>query len=163
MNAPLLRRPDEQAFLDEVDGGSFQLAVHLGRWSVVRVAWPIVEIEVSAASREGAPDAYGFRFDCTGYPQHAPTARLWDTEQNNALAFSRWPAGRCRVPAVFRTDWRDGAVLYLPCDRNSFPGHENWRAEHPGQIWRQDKGIQLYLEALHELLNGSDYTGVRGG
>lgn len=163
MNAPLLRQPDEQAFLDEVEGGSFQLAVHLGRWRVVRVTSPIVEIEVSAASREGAQAAYGFRFDCAGYPQQGPTARLWDTERDTALPFNRWPAGRSRVPAVFRTDWQNGTALYLPCDRNSFPGHDNWRTEHPGQIWRQEKGIQLYLEALHELLNSCDYTGARGG
>lgn len=163
MSVPLIRRPDEQAFIDEMDGGAFQLAIHLGRLRVVRFAWPLVEVEVAAAPRSGAPDTYGFRFDCTGYPQSPPTARLWDTDANTPLPVSRWPTGRRRVPAVFRPDWREGGCLYLPCDRQSIPGHDNWRVEHPSQIWRPEKGLQLYLEAVHELLNGSDYTGVRGG
>lgn len=163
MSALLLHRPDEQAFHDEVDGGAFQLAVHLGRWRIVRLAWPLVDIEVAAALRPGAPDFYGFRFDCAGYPQISPTARLWDMMANAPLPVSRWPAGRNRVPAVFRTDWHGGSCLYLPCDRNSIPGHDNWRTEHPAQIWLPEKGVHLYLEAIHELLNGSDYTGVRGG
>lgn len=163
MNASLLRHPDEHAFLDEVDGGSFQLAVHLGRWRIVRVSWPVVEVEVAAGPRPRAPGAYGFRFDCTGYPQDPPTARLWDPATNAPLPTNRWPGGRSRVPAAFRPDWRQGTCIYLPCDRDSIPGHSNWRSDHPGQIWRPEKGVQLYLEALHELLNSSDYTGVRGG
>jgi hypothetical protein len=163
VNVSLLRRPDEQAFLDEVDGGSFQLAVYRGRWRIVRVAWPIVDLHVAAASRPRGPEAYGFRFDCTGYPQNPPTARLWETAANAPLPVNRWPGGLLRVPAVFRTDWHQGSCLYLPCDRNSIPGHANWSAQHPAQIWRPGKGLQLYLEALHELLNSSDYTGVRGG
>lgn len=163
MNAPLGFRPDEQAFLDEVGGGAFQLAVHLGRWRIVRQTWPIVEIEVSAAARSGGPAAFGFRFDCSGYPQNPPTARLWDIEDGAPPAVAAWPAGRSRVPAVFRPDWREGQCLYLPCDRDSIAGHDNWRSEHPAHIWRPETGLQLYLETLHELLNGSDYTGVRGG
>lgn len=163
MNVPLLRRPDEQAFQDEVDGGSFQLAVHLGRWRIVRLAWPLADIEVAAAPRPGAPDAYGFRFDCTNYPQSPPTARLWETAANAPLPVNRWPAGRSRVPAVFRPKWHKGACLYLPCDRQSISGHDNWRTQYPSLIWRPEKGIQLYLEALHELLNSSDYMGVTGG
>jgi hypothetical protein len=162
MNAPLLR-PDEQAFQDEVDGGSFQLAVHLGRWRIVRFAWPLVDIEVAASPRPGAPDNYGFRFDCTNYPQSPPTARLWDTATDALLPTNRWPAGRSRVPAVFRPKWHKGACLYLPCDRQSISGHDNWRTQHPSLVWRPEKGVQLYLEALHELLNSSDYTGVTGG
>ncbi len=163
MNGPLLRRPDERAFQDEMAGGAFQLAVHLGRWQVVQIAWPIVDLEVSAAPRPSAPDAYDFRFDCSGYPQNPPTARLWDLTANTQPALSRWPTGRTRVPAVFRSDWREGTCLYLPCDRQSVPGHNNWWTEHPALIWRPEKGLLLYLEALHELLNSSDYTGVRGG
>jgi hypothetical protein len=162
MNA-LLPHPDEQAFLDEVAEGGFQLAVHLGRWRIVRIAWPIVEVEVSAVPRAGAPEAFCFRFDCTGYPQSAPTARPWVPATNAPLSFGQWPTGARRVAAVFRPDWQNGTCLYAPCDCMSIAGHANWRQEHPAYIWRPEKGLQLYLEFLHELLNSSDYTGVRGG
>ena len=94
-----LDRPDAQAFLDEVADGAFELAVYLGRWRIVRIAWPIVEIEVTAAPRSGAPDAYGFRFDCTGYPQDPPTARPWLLANDTALPFALWPAGSRRYSA----------------------------------------------------------------
>lgn len=162
MNVPL-PRPDEQAFLDEVAEGGFQLAVHLGRWRVVRIAWPIVEVEISAAPRAGAPDTYGFRFDCSGFPQNPPTARLWASAAGAPLPFGQWPAGARRVSAVFRPDWQNGTCLYAPCDRVSIAGHANWHQEHPAYIWRPEKGLQQYLEFLHELLNSEDYKGVRGG
>ena len=162
MNA-LLPRPDEQAFLDEVAEGGFQLAVHLGRWRIVLIAWPTVEVEISAAPRAGAPDTYGFRFDCTGFPQNPPTARPWACASGTPLPFGQWPAGARRVSAVFRPDWRNGTCLYAPCDRVSIAGHANWRQEHPAYVWRPEKGLQQYLEFLHELLNSEDYKGVRGG
>jgi hypothetical protein len=159
----LLPRPDEQAFLDEVAEGGFQLAVYLGRWRIVRVAWPIVEVEITAAPRAGAPDTYGFRFDCTGYPQDPPTARPLLPATGAPLPFGLWPAGARRVSAVFRPDWQNGNCLYAPCDRMSIAGHANWHQEHAAHIWRPEKGLQQYLEFLHELLNSVDYMGVRGG
>ncbi|OYX47053.1 MAG: hypothetical protein B7Y90_13880 [Alphaproteobacteria bacterium 32-64-14] len=99
----------------------------------------------------------------TGYPQTAPTARLWDTQADAPLPLPRWPTGRSRGQAVFRPDWKGGACLYLPCDRLSFEGHADWRQQHPAEIWQPGRGICLYLEVLHELLNSNDYTGVRGG
>ena len=162
MNA-LLPCPDEQAFLDEVAEGGFQLAVHLGRWRIVRIAWPIVEVEISAAPRPGALEAYCFRFDCAGYPQSPPTARPWVPATGAPLPFGQWPTGARRVSAVFRPDWQNGTCLYAPCDRVSIAGHANWRQEHPAYVWHPKKGLQQYLEFLHELLNSADYTGVRGG
>jgi hypothetical protein len=156
-------RPDERALHEDLAGGDFQLAVHRGRWGLARVAWPHVEIEVAAAARPGAPAAYGFRFECSGYPQQPATGRPWDIAAGAPLPFPRWPGGRSRVPAVFRPDWKDGACLYLPCDRLSIVGHHQWPADHPGQIWRPDRGLIVYLEAVHELLNSHDYAGVRGG
>ena len=63
-----------------------------------------------------------------------------------------------RVSAVFRTDWKNGTALYLPCDRESFAGHENWRHEMPSKIWRPTDGVVQYLELVHELLQSRDYA-----
>jgi hypothetical protein len=149
----VLPLPDEQAFLDEVAEGSFQLAVHLGRWRVDRITWPIVEVEITAAPRSGAPDTYGFRFDCTGYPQDPPTARPWLPATRAPLPFGLWPAGARRVSAVFRTDWYNGTCLYAPCDRMSIAGRANWRQEHD-HCWVQIGGPRRNLNPTtpHNLL-----------
>lgn len=155
--------PDERALSADVDGGSFQLGACLGRWRLGTISWPFVNIAVAAAERATAPAEYWFRFDCTGYPQQAPTARPWDPDANTPLPANRWPAGRSRVPAVFNPGWQGGTSLYLPCDRVSATGHENWRTEHPALTWSPARGIVMYLTELHALLNSSDYTGVRNG
>ena len=62
------------------------------------------------------------------------------------------------MSAVFRTDWKNGTALYLPCDRESFVGHDNWRHEMPSKIWRPGDGIVQYLELVHELLQSRDYA-----
>ena len=102
---------------------------------------------------------YVLRFNCAGYPQTAPTGGPWDLKTNQVLAFDLWPRGRGgRVSAVFRTDWKNGTALYLPCDRESLAGHDNWRHEMPSKIWHPADGIVQYLELVHELLHSRDYT-----
>ena len=156
-------KPDERALRADLDAGAFQLGVCLGRWRAGAIDWPFVQIAVAAAERGGGPTEYWFRFECTNYPQQAPTARPGDAAANAALPVTRWPAGRSLVPSVFRPDWQNGTALYLPCDRVSAAGHENWRTEHASYSWSPSDGIVLYLRKLHELLNSSDYTGVRNG
>ena len=155
--------PDERAFFADVAAGPFQLGVFQGRWRLGPIEWPLVYIAVAAAERNGAPREWWFRFDCSGYPQEAPTARPWDMDAKQPLPAPRWPGGRSRVPAVFRPDWRDGVCIYLPCDRVAAAGHENWRNDHPSLIWSPARGNMLYLQELHALLNSSDYTGLRNG
>jgi hypothetical protein len=155
--------PDERSFRADLAAGPFQLGVCQGRWKLGLIEWPLVYLAVAAAERTGAPAEWWFRFDCSGYPQQAPTAKPWDMDAKGPLPGARWPSGRSRVPAVFRPDWRDGTCLYLPCDRVAAAGHDNWRNDHPSLIWSPAKGIVLYLQELYALLNSSDYTGGRNG
>ena len=155
--------PDELAMNDAFISGAFRLGVHHGRWKCERSEWPYVFIAIRAADRDKGPGYFWFRFHCEGYPHVAVTACLWDCERNVPLPVAQWPTGKSRVPAVFRPDWKNGTCLYLPCDRVSAAGHEAWRTEHASLQWNPKKGILLYLEELHSLLNASDYEGVRGG
>ncbi len=155
--------PDERAFHADIEAGAFQLGVCMGKWRLVETHWPIAYIAVAASCRDGAPQEFCFRFDCSGFPSAAPTAMLWDYECKQALAVARWPNGASRVPAVFRPDWKEGSCLYLPCDRVSIEGHHNWPSEYPSLQWSPTRGIAMYLEEIHSLLNSSDYKGVRGG
>lgn len=155
--------PDERALRADVAAAPFLLGVHVGHWQVGAIDWPFVNIAVFAAARANAPSEWWFRFDCSGYPQQAPTARPWDVATSGPLPGCRWPGGKTRIPAVFRPDWKEGICLYLPCDRVAAAGHDAWRVDHPALIWSPSRGIVLYLGELHALLNSSDYTGVRNG
>lgn len=154
MTQAQLAGPDERALRADVAKAAFRLAQAEGRWRLIGVNWPIMVIAVTAS--DGME--LGLHFDCTGYPTNAPTARPWDAEADTPLPFDRWPGSKGgRVKAVFRTDWKDGTALYLPCDRVSREGHDNWRQETPTMIWRPERGIVQYLEIVHELLNCADY------
>jgi len=147
--------PDERAFEADVAQPAFRLGQAEGRWRLLKTAWPFVFISVTA--KDGR--AFTLRFNCTGYPQTPPTAGPWDIDRNAVLAFDRWPLGLSgRVKAVFRPDWKSGAALYLPCDRESIAGHPNWRTEMPSKLWRPADGILQYLELVHELLQSRDYA-----
>ena len=150
-----MNAPDQRAFEADVERPAFRLGEAEGRWHFVEMAWPFVLIAVTAKDQR----QYVLRFDCSGYPQTPPTGGPWDSSRNAVLAFDLWPRGRGgRVSAVFRTDWKDGTALYLPCDRKSFAGHDNWRHEMPSKIWRPKDGIIQYLELVYDLLNCGDYA-----
>jgi hypothetical protein len=147
--------PDERAFQADVAKAAFRLGEREGRWRLVNISWPYALIGVTANDdRE-----YILRFNGEGYPQSPPTAGPWDVERNTILAFENWPRSRGgRVASVFRTNWKAGSALYLPCDRESIRGHDNWVNEMPSKIWEAARGIVLYLELVHELLNSADYV-----
>ncbi len=147
--------PDERAFRADVAKATFRLGQAERRWRLVEITWPFALIGVTAKdARE-----YILHFECTGYPQTPPTSGPWDPERNAILAFDRWPrGGGGRVGGVFRTEWKSGSALYLPCDREAIAGHDNWRTEMPSKIWRPSDGIVQYLEIVHELLHCRDYS-----
>jgi hypothetical protein len=161
MNAPEIVRPDYAVLLAHLEGAAFLLGARDRRWRLDDVMWPHVLIYVSADARQGAPAEYLFRFECSGYPRVAATASLWDKATNGIPPTARWPGGRFRVPSVFRPDWKGGSALYLPCDRVSIEGHDAWRTKHQAQLWSEKLGIVRYLEVISELLNSSDYSGLR--
>jgi hypothetical protein len=146
--------PDQRAFKADIAKAVFRLGAAEQRWRFHSESWPFVVIEVQAKDSRW----YALRFNCTGYPQTVPTAGPWDTARNSILQFDHWPRGNGgRVTAVFRTDWKNGSALYLPCDRESIVGHDNWRVQMPSKIWRPSEGLIQYLELVHELLNSRDY------
>lgn len=146
--------PDEKALWNDLESGRFLAGEARKRWRLVSVQWPAVQIGIRAR------DGYEFvlRFDCSGYPQNAPTARLWNAEREAPLEVALWPKGGGRIAAVFNPNWMSGIALYLPCDRTAIEGHDNWRNEHPAKIWNSEKGITQYVEIVHELLQSRDYA-----
>jgi hypothetical protein len=147
--------PDQRAFEADVAKATFRLGEAEGHWRLIEINWPLTFIGVVAKDGQ----EYVLRLNCAGYPQVAPTGGPWDMKLNQILAFDLWPRGAGgRVSAVFRNDWKSGTALYLPCDRESLVGHDNWRREMPSKIWRPVDGIVQYLEIVYELLQSRDYA-----
>ena len=147
--------PDEGALRADLAKAAFRLGVAEGRWRLISILWPVALIGVTA--KDGRE--YALRFDCSGYPESPPTARPWDTRCDTPLASNLWPRSQGgRVGKVFRPDWKNGSALYLPCDRESIPGHDNWRTEMPSKLWKPSVGIVHYLELVHDLLHSRDYA-----
>lgn len=154
--------PDQQLIDRDLARADFRCGQAEGRWRHICTTWPYVTVAVAAAERQSSPASFDFRFECVSYPQRPITGGPWDAAANVILPFARWPAGRCIVPSVFRPDWKGGACLYLPCDRQSIEGHDDWRHLHPQRLWQPQRGIICYLEQIYDLLNQDDYTGLRG-
>jgi hypothetical protein len=131
--------------------GRFRAGELRGRWKVLEFAWPHVIAEVVA--RDGR--RLVLRFDCTGYPEQPPTAMPWDCRTGAMLSSTKWPRGG-RVSQVFNPGWKNGTALYLPCDRESIAGHPNWHSEYPWLIWKPERGLAQYVEAVHELLQSHE-------
>lgn len=160
MNAP--SPPDRLLLEKDLAAPEFRCGEFEGRWRLIGIEWPHVLVAVSAAERPGAPAEYGFRFECSGYRQTPATGRPWDMASDTPLPFARWPTGKHILPSVFRPDWKDGTALYLPCDWHAIEGHDGWVHQHPSRLWQPSRGILCYLEQVYDLLNQSDYTGLRG-
>ncbi len=159
MNVPL---PPDRALLEQdLSAPEFRCAEIEGRWRAVAIRWPHVLVAVSAPARPQAPIEYCFRFECSGYRQNPATAQLWDLAGDSPLAVARWPTGSVHLTAVFRPDWKQGQCLYIPCDRMSIDGHDNWRSEYPDRLWQPQRGLVSYLEQIYEFFHQSDYSGVR--
>lgn len=144
----------EQTVIEtHLDSAPFLTGQMNGRWLLRAIAWPHVLFDVFA--RDGQP--YTLRLDCTSYPQ-MPTGSFWSVEQGSWLLAPRWPRAGARFGAALRTDWQGGTALYIPCDRRSIAGHEQWLQLHPAWAWDPRIGVARYLEVVWTLLNGDDYA-----
>lgn len=155
-------RPDAALFHQHIIDTGFQAGVDRGDWglhddSSDYTAWPVVFFWVRAASKPGKPGRYFFRFELSGYPGSAPTARPWDIVRSTPLDVNQWPRGNKLVSFTFNFGWNTTA-LYAPCDRIAMIGHDAWRTQFPDLWWQSSFKITIYLAFLHRLLNSSDYV-----
>lgn len=147
--------PDESALRRDLAAGRFLTGEVSRRWRLCSVSWPYVVIAVQA--RDGSE--VGLRFECTDYPATPVTAQPWNIAADIPLDRGQWPGGTSRIPLAFNPDWKNGSCLYLPCDRQSIEGHDQWRHQHPALLWDPAIGITKYLGIVHELLISSEYGG----
>jgi hypothetical protein len=146
--------PNDQAkLLEHLEQAPFVIGEMNGRWQLRDISWPFVFIDVCARDQR----QFTLRLQCDGYPD-LPTGAFWDTVNGSWLPPHRWPRTGARFGAALRTDWQGGTALYIPCDRNSIAGHEQWLQLHPAWAWAPSIGIARYLEVVWTMLNGDDYV-----
>jgi hypothetical protein len=146
--------PDERSLRADLVSARFLSGEDRHRWKLTRLVWPWLYVEVFA--RDGR--LFALRLNCDGYPATPPTGTFWDLATDNRLAFERWPKGGERIQLAFKPSWKDGNALYIPCDRESFIGHDAWVTQYPQLIWNPTKGISHYFDVVHELLQSRDYV-----
>jgi hypothetical protein len=151
---PLSDQQSQAALGAHIEGARFLQGADKGYWELEALAWPHALFTVTA--RDGS--AFLLRLDCAGYPDSAPTGTFWDKEAGAPLRAAQWPRAGPRVGQSLRTDWQGGTALYIPCDRLSIVGHDNWRSLYPAWLWDSVVGIAKYLELIHNLINGADYV-----
>jgi hypothetical protein len=158
-----VERPDERALRDDLHGAVFRLGVVDGLWGVgqaIDETWPNALVWVAASARDGAPDRYYFRLECSNYPNEPPTGSFWNPDAQAPLELTKRPKGHGRVGKVFRTDWEGGRALYHPFDRLASRSHGDWAKKYPHLVWNRNRTIVDLLSELHGLLNCAEYTGV---
>lgn len=154
VNGDVTYSPDEAALRQHIESGSFLSGESGGRWSLRSVIWPHIIVDVVA--RNG--DVYALRLRCDEYPLQPPTGTFWNVAEDAQLEACRWPRGGQRAGQALRTDWQGGTALYIPCDRTSIAGHDQWNQLYPAWIWNPREGLVRYINVVWELLNGDDYV-----
>jgi len=145
--------PDHAKLLEHLEQAPFVMGEMNGRWMLRDIAWPFVFVDVIARDKQ----QFTLRLQCAGYPG-MPTGAFWDVVNGGWLPAQRWPRTGPRFGVALRSDWQGGTALYIPCDRSSIAGHEQWLQLHPAWAWDPVVGIARYLEVVWAMLNGEDYV-----
>lgn len=149
-------QPDEYALCADLRSARFLSGEDRGRWEYRDIQWPYIFVDVRAKDER----SFTLRLDCSDYPANPPTGTFWNMATNLRLDFSRWPSGGERIQLTFKPGWKDGNALYIPCDRESVAGHDAWLSQYPQMIWNPNRGITMYLEIVHDLLQSKDYESI---
>lgn len=153
VNGDAAVKPDHAALLAHLQGGAFLLGEEKRRWKLRCVDWPHVFVDVCARSGE----MFTLKLRCDGYPSLAPTGAFWDAANQSTLPPLNWPRAGSHRGQALRSDWQNGHALYIPCDRQSITGHDQWTQLYPAWLWCPRTGLTRYLDVVWQLLNGDDY------
>lgn len=141
---------EQQTLHDHLHSALFLSGEDDERWKFREDRWPYVFIDVRSLDNQW----YTLRLRCDGYPRQAPTGSFWDASSNVPLAAGRWPRAAKTCGQALRTDWQGGSALYIPCDRQSISGHDQWAQLYPAWLWSPSIGLTRYLSVVSELLRG---------
>lgn len=137
-----------EAHLDSV---RFQSGVELGRWKVVRYAFPILDVCVTAVDVYGGGKAtFEFQLICDNFPAHGPFVQRWDSGASTRPApITQSSPG---VVDAFK-HWGNGdqhGGIYRAWQRHA-ASHNDWARKRPDEAWHRDRHLTFIMEHLYAL------------
>ena len=147
--------PDEVALRHDLEAPPFRLGERRGRWRCARLRFPLAYFEVAAPVRANSPSRFLLRLNTTGYKGIGPTGELWHGQRDIALPLEHRPRGPNGVLLAFQ-QWGI-PCFYNPIDRLA---RDHWPHQFAEHAWGPDCDITTYLEAVHGVLEDSDYLGA---
>ena len=133
----------------------FQCGIEEGRWTVLRYAFPELDVRVTGCEPlSGKKASLEFQLICDNFPVQGPFVQRWDfARQTRPPA----PANGSTSPGVVDAlkDWtRDGTSdhggIYRAWQRYAAL-HNGWAAKRPDEVWRRDRHITFIMEHLYGL------------
>ena len=135
----------------------FQAGAEEGRWKILRYAFPVLDVQVTAHDPYGGHSAsFEVQLLCDIYPALGPFVQHWDharqcrpTPPENGKsspgvvdALKTWNAepGN-QYGGVYRA-WQRYAAL-----------HNAWASKRPDEAWRRDRHITFIMEQLYALVS----------
>lgn len=107
----------------------------------------------SLVARDG--ERYRTRFECSGYPDEAPSVLFVNTE-GSTLDPTAWPRGTANFHAVVKPP--PHCFLCMPLTREGLQHHGEWRTTRAA--WNPGRHTLMDLfNYLQRLLDSTDYQG----
>lgn len=134
----------------------FQCGVEEGRWTILRYAFPILDVRVTGCDPcQIMTASLDFQLLGDNFPALGPFVQRWDHAAN---ARPPAPAANTTSPGVVDAlkDWtRDGTNdhggIYRAWQRYAAL-HNGWAAKRPDEAWRRDRHIIFIMEHLYGLV-----------
>ena len=134
----------------------FQAGVEEGRWKILRYAFPVLEVHVTAGDPYSDQTAsFEFQLLCDNFPALGPFVQHWDhaAQQRPAPPTNSSPG----VVDALKTWTRDGngneyGGIYRAWQRYAAL-HNDWAAKRPDECWRRDRHMTFLMEHLYALVS----------
>lgn len=149
----------QQSLEAQLNSVRFQTGVEEGRWKILRNAFPVLEVQVTARDPYGGQSAsFEFQLLCENYPAQGPFIQHWDyAQQCRPTPFENGKSSPGVVEAL-KTWTRDGSTsneyggIYRAWQRYAAL-HNAWASKRPDEAWRRDRHITFIMEQLYALVS----------
>jgi hypothetical protein len=146
----------QRALEAQLNSVRFQAGVEEGRWKILRYAFPMLEVLVTARHPyAGKSASFEFQLLCDNFPALGPFVQHWDhaAQQRPTPPTNSSPG----VVDALKTWMRDGSNneyggIYRAWQRHAAL-HGNWAGKRPDEAWRRDRHITFIMEHLYALVS----------
>lgn len=146
---------DQQTLLAHLQKTSFLSGVEQGKWTILRLEFPVLEVLVAGTCWSGLTTTMDFQLQCDGFPAVAPFVQHWDPETKSRPA----PPDQTQAPASIvdalktwseKSGGYDG--IYRPWQRHA-ANHNGWAGKRPDLAWNRQRDLTFIMEQLYALVS----------